>query len=213
MDASEWKEEKGFSQKTAKKLVAKSEQSSLTNRGKQAAVEAWTVIRWSPDKGMVCAVGLNGARFLRNAGHQPKPNLVPLTEEQRTHKPMWTLQLMLEFYFWLSLKYILPKITWCLSRVCRRPLVMSHFKLNNLRIGTLQLGFAKQLFSTSTNRFYNTFKWNIKDDVINSRHLKTENIWHIFNFAFHLLITPQIWRNASLKMTGNGGGTTQTFES
>lgn len=58
----------------------------MTNRGKQAAVEAWTVIRWSPDKGTVCAVGLNGARFLRNAGHQPKPNLVPLTEEQHTQK-------------------------------------------------------------------------------------------------------------------------------
>lgn len=83
------KGKKGFSQKkkkeTAKKLVAKSEQSSLTNPGRGgglAAVEAWTVIRWSPDKEVVCAVRLNGARFLRNEGRQPKPNLVPLTEEQ-----------------------------------------------------------------------------------------------------------------------------------
>lgn len=35
-----------------------------------------TVIRWLPDKGGVCAVRLNGARFLTNAGRQPKLNLV-----------------------------------------------------------------------------------------------------------------------------------------
>lgn len=67
--------------------------------GGGAAVEAWTVIRWSTDKGLVCAVRLNGARFLRNAGRQPKPNLVPLTEERCNVKPMHELH---KFYLLLS---------------------------------------------------------------------------------------------------------------
>lgn len=88
--------------------MAKSEQSSLTNPGgEQAAVEAWTVIRWPTDKGLVCAVRLNGARFLRNAGHQPKPDLVPLTEEQCIVEPMHDLH---KLYLLLSKVHCLFKL-------------------------------------------------------------------------------------------------------
>lgn len=79
-------EKKSFSQKPAKK------------RGQVRAIIAGklkknrppclsrTVIRWLPDKGAVCAVRLNGARFLTNAGRQPKLNLVSLREEKRPQK-------------------------------------------------------------------------------------------------------------------------------